>query len=248
MRVRVIATPGHTVTHLSYYRRDADGDEPPAVFTGGSLLFGSPSAAPTWSMPCRTEELTRAQFRSAHRLAELPGRGPRVPDPRVRQLLLLGLRVRRGLVSTIGAERERNDALTAPDEDTFVETLVAEPDRLPGLLRAHGRPEPRRAPARSTSASPELLDPERLRKSLAGPGVGRRPARPHRLRGRAPRRQHRHRAGRAVLHLPRLADPVGHPAHPDRRDEGAGPGRAAAAGPDRHRPSGQLRPWAPRPT
>ena len=39
MRVRVLATPGHTFTHLSYVL-EASG-HPHAVFTGGSLLYGS---------------------------------------------------------------------------------------------------------------------------------------------------------------------------------------------------------------
>ncbi len=71
MRVTAIATPGHTVTHLSYYVEDADGSEAPAVFTGGSLLFGSVGRTDlVEDVP--TEDLTRAQFRSARRLAELP--------------------------------------------------------------------------------------------------------------------------------------------------------------------------------
>ncbi len=41
MRVRVIATPGHTFTHLSYALADAATGEAAAVFTGGSLLYGS---------------------------------------------------------------------------------------------------------------------------------------------------------------------------------------------------------------
>src|SRR6266498_2816773 len=39
MRVRVLATPGHTFTHLSYVLEAAG--QPLAVFTGGSLLYGS---------------------------------------------------------------------------------------------------------------------------------------------------------------------------------------------------------------
>src|SRR5690606_32008609 len=39
MRVRALATPGHTFTHLSY-AATADGATP-VVFTGGSLLYGS---------------------------------------------------------------------------------------------------------------------------------------------------------------------------------------------------------------
>ena len=43
MKVRAMSTPGHTFTHLSYAltTADADSDEPYAVFTGGSLLYGA---------------------------------------------------------------------------------------------------------------------------------------------------------------------------------------------------------------
>ena len=38
--IRVLATPGHTFTHLAYVLADGTGD-PVAVFTGGSLPFGA---------------------------------------------------------------------------------------------------------------------------------------------------------------------------------------------------------------
>src|ERR1700691_3668367 len=41
MRIRVIATPGHTFTHLAYALEDAAAGGVTAVFTGGSLLYGS---------------------------------------------------------------------------------------------------------------------------------------------------------------------------------------------------------------
>jgi hydroxyacylglutathione hydrolase len=41
MRVRALATPGHTFTHLSYVLTDAATGEVAAVFTGGCLLNGS---------------------------------------------------------------------------------------------------------------------------------------------------------------------------------------------------------------
>ena len=41
MRVRVIATPGHTFTHLAYALEDTATGQAVAVFTGGSLLHGS---------------------------------------------------------------------------------------------------------------------------------------------------------------------------------------------------------------
>src|SRR5260370_39678035 len=36
LRVQVMATPGHTDTHLAYVVTDTSAPEPPAVFTGGS--------------------------------------------------------------------------------------------------------------------------------------------------------------------------------------------------------------------
>jgi hydroxyacylglutathione hydrolase len=41
MQVGAVATPGHTFTHLSYVLTDADTGERMAVFSGGSLRYGS---------------------------------------------------------------------------------------------------------------------------------------------------------------------------------------------------------------
>ena len=46
LRLRVLATPGHTFTHLSYVLES--GDQVTGVFTGGSLLYGPPGG-PTCS-------------------------------------------------------------------------------------------------------------------------------------------------------------------------------------------------------
>ncbi len=68
--VRALATPGHTFTHLSYAALDAGA--PVAVFTGGSLLYGS-TGRPDLLGTDHTHDLLHAQYRSAHRLAtELP--------------------------------------------------------------------------------------------------------------------------------------------------------------------------------
>ncbi|MCU1536610.1 MAG: fold metallo-hydrolase, partial [Humibacillus sp.] len=76
MRVRAIATPGHTYTHLSYaLESTVDGDAPGetvGVFTGGSLLFGA-TGRPDLLGDEHTDDLVHHQFASAHRLAdELP--------------------------------------------------------------------------------------------------------------------------------------------------------------------------------
>src|SRR5437588_1673871 len=56
LRLRALATPGHTPEHLSYLL--LDGSEPVALFSGGSLLVGA-VARTDLITPDRTEELTR---------------------------------------------------------------------------------------------------------------------------------------------------------------------------------------------
>ena len=59
--VRTIASPGHTPEHMSYLfeRRD----QPPALFSGGSLIVGGASRTDLISEQM-TEQLTRAQYRT----------------------------------------------------------------------------------------------------------------------------------------------------------------------------------------
>ena len=66
MRLRPIATPGHTFTHLSYAL--SDGTTPYAVFTGGSLLYGA-TGRPDLLGEEYTGALARHQHASVYRLA-----------------------------------------------------------------------------------------------------------------------------------------------------------------------------------
>ncbi len=63
-------TPGHTHEHMAFLL--LDGDREVGVFTGGSLIVGSAARTDLVSED-RTDELTRAQYASLHRLAALPG-------------------------------------------------------------------------------------------------------------------------------------------------------------------------------
>lgn len=123
MTVRVVGTPGHTDAHLAYVVSDAAGA---AVFTGGSLLYGSVGRTDLVD-PARTDELTRAQYRSARRLAELlPDATPVYPTHGFGSFCSSGSPSGAGAAgATIGTERGRNDALTEDDEDAFVRHLVA---------------------------------------------------------------------------------------------------------------------------
>ena len=68
VRVRVVATPGHTFTHLSYALEDTATGRVTAVFTGGSLLHGS-TGRPDLLGPAHKATLAAAQHASAKRLA-----------------------------------------------------------------------------------------------------------------------------------------------------------------------------------
>jgi glyoxylase-like metal-dependent hydrolase (beta-lactamase superfamily II)/rhodanese-related sulfurtransferase len=67
MRVRALATPGHTFHHLAY-AVEVPGREP-AVFTGGSLLYGATGRPDLLGLE-HAEELAGAQYATAHRLVD----------------------------------------------------------------------------------------------------------------------------------------------------------------------------------
>src|SRR5205807_7019320 len=77
LRLRGLATPGHTPEHLSYLL--LDGDRPVALFSGGSLLVGAVARTDLIS-PDRTDDLARQLWRSMHeRLLNLPDDLPVYP-------------------------------------------------------------------------------------------------------------------------------------------------------------------------
>lgn len=143
MRVRVLLTPGHTHTHLSF-ALEADG-ESVAVFTGGSLLFGS-TGRPDLLGPDHTDELAHAQWHSARRLAgELPDSTAVYPTHGFGSFCSASQAS--GTASTIGQEKAANPALTT-DEERYVQDLLAGLDAFPayyahmGVINSAGPDEP----------------------------------------------------------------------------------------------------------
>ncbi len=158
MTVQVRETPGHTDTHLSYVISDGAGT--PAVFTGGSLLYGSVGRTDLLGTD-RTDELTRKQWHSARRLVhELSDETEVYPTHGFGSFCSSG-GASGGSDSTIGQERQRNDALTEDDEQAFVDKLVANLTGYPsyyahmGALNAAGPEAPDLSP-------PTAVDPVEL--------------------------------------------------------------------------------------
>ena len=119
MKVRAISTPGHTFTHLSYAL--TDDDEPYAVFTGGSLLYGA-TGRPDLLGEEHTDALVRHQHASAHKLAEqLPDDAEVYPTHGFGSFCSASQSD--ATESTIGQEKQSNPVLTQ-DEETYVRELL----------------------------------------------------------------------------------------------------------------------------
>jgi hydroxyacylglutathione hydrolase len=119
LRLRALATPGHTDEHLVFLL--LDGDTPLGAFTGGSLIVGA-AARTDLVAPDRTQELARAQFHSLQRLMTLPDDVAVWPTHGAGSFCSAPPGAER--ISTIGRERATNPLLAAPDEDAFVAALV----------------------------------------------------------------------------------------------------------------------------
>ena len=170
LTITVMHTPGHTPTHLSYVV--TDGTEQ-AVFTGGSLLYGSVGRTDLISR-ARAEELTRLQHASAKRLATLaddttvfPTHGfgsfcssAAADETMARTDPKYGVEI-----STIGEQKQQNIALTTADTDTLVELILSGLDAYPRYY-VHMAPRNRIGPAPVNLTPPAAVEPEELARRM----------------------------------------------------------------------------------
>ncbi len=120
MRLRVVATPGHTFNHLSYVLDGADG--PAGVFTGGSLLFGTTGRTDLLGAR-HAHTLAEHQHASARRLADLLPDGAQV-WPTHGFGSFCSATQSDATESTIGRERTANPALRLRSDDFVAQTLA----------------------------------------------------------------------------------------------------------------------------
>ncbi|MEU8276893.1 rhodanese-like domain-containing protein [Microbispora bryophytorum] len=159
-RLRAVATPGHTFTHLSYVLESPD--RPPAVFTGGSLLLGT-TGRPDLLGPEHTGTLVRAQYASAHRLArELPAETEVLPTHGFGSFC--SATQSEVTESTIGGERLVNPVLIR-SEDEYVESLLAGLDVYPAYY-AHMAPLNQAGPDAPDLSAPRRADAAELHRRL----------------------------------------------------------------------------------
>lgn len=160
MTWRVMHTPGHTPHHVSYAMSIDGVDE--AVFTGGSLLFGS-VGRPDLIGPHMTDELAHAQWHSVRRLVnDIEGSAAVMPTHGFGSFCSATATV--GLESTVAHQAQTNPAALLP-EDEFVTELLEGLDAFPAYYKHMGPANEKGA--REIDLSPaDTADPAELRRRI----------------------------------------------------------------------------------
>lgn len=159
--IKVLHTPGHTFTHLSYVLLD-EGGNPIGVFTGGSMLHGS-TGRPDLLGAIHAEELAGLQHGSALRLAAL------LPDsvnlhPTHGFGSFCAATATCGDSSTIGDEKKTNPALLLSKAE-FIRTTLQGLDAFPAYYKYMG-PMNHEGPAPIDLSELETLTEEQITKLL----------------------------------------------------------------------------------
>lgn len=160
LRLRALATPGHTFHHLSYVLESHSGVE--GVFTGGSLLFGTTGRTDLLGEE-HADSLARRQHTSARKLANsLPGGAVIWPTHGFGSFC--SATQSSGDSSTLDHERQVNPALRLA-EDEFVTQTLAGLDAYPAYY-AHMGAINLAGPAPVDLRPPSLADAKELRARL----------------------------------------------------------------------------------
>lgn len=121
--LRAWETPGHTYEHISWAAFDGGGDEPIAVFSGGSLLVGSAGRTDLLG-PDHVDPLTRHQYATVQRYRALPPSVRLLPTHGAGSFCVSTLPSAER-TSTIGEELVHNGALAAVDQPAFARAQLA---------------------------------------------------------------------------------------------------------------------------
>lgn len=161
LTVKAVATPGHTHTHLSFI---VDDGGQRAVFSGGSLLYGSVGRTDLVA-DTDTVKLAHDQYASARRLAAEAGPAAALFPTHGFGSFCSSGPASGAASSTIGDQLAVNHALTDPDEEHFVRELIGNLTAYPSYY-AHMGAANAQGPGPAQLAVPESLDAGELARRL----------------------------------------------------------------------------------
>lgn len=139
LRVRAVATPGHTPDHLAFLVADLSrSDEDWILLSGGALLVGTAARADLLGGPEEARRAAAELYATLRdRIAPLPDWIELYPTHGAGSLCGSGIGGKRW--STVGFERRHNPALNQPDADSFERFILADQPSVPAYWR-HMRP------------------------------------------------------------------------------------------------------------
>ncbi len=124
LRLRALATPGHTPEHLAYLLFDpAHGSDPVALFSGDALFVGE-VGRPDLLGEDETQRLATQLYHTIERLKTLPD--DLVVYPGHTAGSACGKKIGDAPTTTIGQEKRGNYAFHAASENEFVERVLAD--------------------------------------------------------------------------------------------------------------------------
>jgi glyoxylase-like metal-dependent hydrolase (beta-lactamase superfamily II)/rhodanese-related sulfurtransferase len=163
LRLRALATPGHTPEHIAYLL--LDGAQAVGVFTGGTLLVGAVARTDLIS-PERADELARAMYHSiTDTLLQLPDDLPVYPTHGAGSFCSAPAGGQR--TTTIARERAANPFCAAPDEDAFVSLLLSGLGSYPSYFRRLTEVNRRGPRVYGSTPAPPQLDATTVRRLIA---------------------------------------------------------------------------------
>ncbi|HEX2884758.1 MAG TPA: MBL fold metallo-hydrolase [Candidatus Limnocylindria bacterium] len=135
LRVRAVATPGHTPDHLSFLVADLSRtDEDWILLSGGALLVGTAARPDLLGGPEEARRAAGVLFDTlTERIAPLPDWMELYPTHGAGSLCGSGIGGKRW--STVGFERRHNPALSQPDADAFADYILADQPSVPAYWR-----------------------------------------------------------------------------------------------------------------
>ncbi|GAB4332717.1 MAG: MBL fold metallo-hydrolase [Dehalococcoidia bacterium] len=133
VRLRALAAPGHTYEHTAYLALNGDNSVAGA-FTGGAILMAAAGRTDLLG-PEHTEELTRLQWESAHRIAAAIPASAEILPTHGAGSFCSSTAVCEERRAPLSVEQGRNVVLASPDFETFRALQLASPAPIPGYYR-----------------------------------------------------------------------------------------------------------------